>query len=218
MIKLLPPIKNVYVLIGNNQYSVSSTFMRLQAFYESALPNIKEQYFTLEQFMDSYAKEYGDFTYTSDFDAFNIPGHIASQFFCTFSSTLLEKERKLKSLLHAPLTHYHNKKNKFYVIGIYDIADLQHELAHAFYYLYPEYRNAMNGITCSIPTNERERLSKTVQEWGYYCDDVVLDEIQAYMGTSGYSWLLQKFGVRAVPIRFIRKYQRVFKNTISKHC
>ena len=57
----------------NTRYELCSSFMRMQEFYESDIPCIKDNYFTLEKFMDEYAKKNGGFSYTMDWSEFNIP-------------------------------------------------------------------------------------------------------------------------------------------------
>ena len=67
---------NCFILNFKTQYELSSTFMRVQEFYESPFKNIKNKLFSHIQFMDTYANEYGNFTYTSDWAGFNVPGNV----------------------------------------------------------------------------------------------------------------------------------------------
>ena len=57
---------NIYHVKFENQYQITSTFMRLQEFYESSHKNIKHHFFTVEEYMDIYAKENGNFSYYID--------------------------------------------------------------------------------------------------------------------------------------------------------
>jgi len=44
----------------NTRYELCSCFMRIQEFYESDIPVIRGNYFTLDQYMDEYAKRMAD--------------------------------------------------------------------------------------------------------------------------------------------------------------
>ena len=73
---------NLFLFTFPNQYELASTFIRLQEFYESPYKEIKGQYFTLEKYMDRYAKDQEDnkFTYFEDWNGFNVPGNIVLKF------------------------------------------------------------------------------------------------------------------------------------------
>lgn len=212
-VTLTSPAKNIYLLTGESQYNVSSTFMRIQEFYESPLEEIRGHFFTLEQFMDRYAEEYGDFSYTSDWDGYNVPGHVVRQFFELFNGHFLKKEIKLKNLLSEPL----HSKEPFYIIGIYDEGEFAHEMSHAFYYLYPEYKEACDKLTNSLPPKVLATLKQTIKDWGYYHEDVMMDEIQAYMGTSSFWWLFRTFGLSVIPWRYVHKYRKIYIETFRKY-
>jgi hypothetical protein len=53
--------KGVYLLRFKTQYELAATFIRVQEHYESS--RFYGRIFSLEQFMDWYAKRYGNFTY-----------------------------------------------------------------------------------------------------------------------------------------------------------
>ena len=72
----------LYFLKFPNQYEL--TMIRLQEFYESPYKNIRGKHFTLEQYMDAYAKHKGNFTYCSDWNGFNIPSIVIQDFFIIF--------------------------------------------------------------------------------------------------------------------------------------
>ena len=50
-------IPNVYCVTYDTQYDLCMSFVRIQEFYES--PKFKGQYFTLEEYMDYWAEEFG---------------------------------------------------------------------------------------------------------------------------------------------------------------
>jgi len=51
---------NIYLVIAPSQYILAATFMRFQEYHES--PEFKGRIFTVEEYMDWYAKTYGNFT------------------------------------------------------------------------------------------------------------------------------------------------------------
>ena len=109
----------IYYLLFDTQYELCSTMMRMEEFYESPYKNIRGKYFTLEEFMDTYAKNKGNFTYTSDWNGFNVPSEVIDAFWSTFTSysvsliesNLLVKEKKLFDIL--PSAH----QTKYYLIA-----------------------------------------------------------------------------------------------------
>jgi len=178
------PISNVIHFKSDNQYEISMTFMRMQEFYESPIKDIRNEYFTLEQYMDRYAELSGNFTYTLDWAGFNIPGDVVSRFFAVFYPDLTMKESRLHGQLRRSINEYLKYETKFYVIGTYKNSDVAHELAHALFYLNDSYREKMENLVKSIPSIEYNRLSKKLIKMGYDTS-VIDDEIQAYLSTPG---------------------------------
>ncbi|MEK7106247.1 MAG: ABC transporter ATP-binding protein, partial [Patescibacteria group bacterium] len=70
--------RSIYLVEAPTQYALASTFLRFQEHYES--PKFRGQFFSLEEFMDWYAEEYGNFTYYKDWTGFNIPSYILKSF------------------------------------------------------------------------------------------------------------------------------------------
>ena len=79
--KLIQKTKNIFQVEAESQYDLAMTFIRIQEFYESPFREIRGHDFILEKYMDRYAKEYGNFTYTTDWNGFNVPGDIVRKFF-----------------------------------------------------------------------------------------------------------------------------------------
>ena len=197
---------NIYVFHATNQYELAITMMRLQEFYESGIDGIKGNYFSFEQYMDAYAAEYGNFTYTTDWSGFNIPGHIVQEFFRKFCGTFSKREMELKKQLIEVI----DSNREFYVIGVYQEAEYAHEIAHALYYLNKEYHNAAKTITDGIPRLVYNKIATILLEWGYD-NDVMPDEIQAYLGTTPYWLLIKLFGLFNLPYLSIRKYRKLYR-------
>ena len=179
----------IHLVEFDSQYMSCMTFMRMQEYYESPLTAFRGHFFTVEEFMDAYAKEYDNFTYAADWEGFNVPGHIVVRFFQLFSGDLTRKERRLHELV-LPIIEKHG--DRFYLIGVKSGKNdaVRHETAHGLYYLNPEYRAEMDAVT---------------QEWAWtkkfhtrllqhgYAKPVLDDETQAYMATSTMRYLTKNF-------------------------
>ena len=67
-------------------------------------------------------------------------------------------------------------------------ATVNHELCHAFYTLYPDYREACNSLLKKVPAEVISKTATTLLNMGY-ASAVLTDEMQAYFSTaSGSSW------------------------------
>lgn len=179
----------------NTRYELCSAFMRMQEFYESDIDCIRGNYFTIEKYMDEYAKKFGGFSYTMDWSGFNIPSYAYFNFYSLFRNNLLEKEKALDCRiiagLHAAGFDVYGNNLTFYIIGSYkecprQASVIQHEIAHALYSLDNDYRFHADANCDVIPY--RDDIIKVLKEWGY-ADSVIKDEVQAYVTTNcGRDW------------------------------
>jgi hypothetical protein len=163
--------KGIYLLRFKTQYELTSTFLRVQEHYES--PEFHGRIFTLEQYMDWYAAQYGNFTYYQDWMGFNVPSTAFQPFFEAKFDPLTVKEKRLLGL-------FKNLRERFYVIGICDSGvkgTLTHELAHALFFTDTDYRQAVRRAMVGYDTSA---LEKQLAEAGY-ASHVIPDETQAYL-------------------------------------
>jgi hypothetical protein len=185
--------KNVFLVQADSQYALTSMFMRPQEFYESPFEEIRGKYFTLEQYMDRYAKENRKFTYFEDWSGFNIPSEYFSKFFNTFQhKDLTVKEITLKDNIN---TLRNNWDDTFYVIGIIKGQEkvLKHEIAHAYWYLDFNYAAHMvDLIKETISDKLYNTASESLIKKGYSLL-FVNDEIHAYMATASREGILEIF-------------------------
>lgn len=181
----------------NTRYELCSAFMRMQEHYESDINCIKGQYFTLEKYMDEYAKKNGGFSYTMDWSGFNIPSKSFFDFYIKFMNDLLEKEKILIDSIISRLYTADQLSNliksdnpstviEFYIIGSYkecprQASVIQHEIAHALYSMDEDYAYH-SDVTCAV-IPYRDDIIKVLKEWGY-ADAVINDEVQAYVRTN----------------------------------
>lgn len=145
----------------------------------------------------------------SDWGGFNVPGHIVEQFWSLFKNDLLEKEEHLFS--HLPSMSAIGAD--FYVIGMYNKDSLDHELAHALYYLNNDYFKTMDDLVESLPKTTKEKIKVWLLKHGY-SKPQVQDEIHAYLTTDPQSVLVRRFG-KAIG----NNYKRIepFRKTYELH-
>jgi hypothetical protein len=192
VLKLAAKKSGIFHISCDTQYEVTATFMRLQEFYECPSKTIRGKFFTHADFMDDYASRHGNFTYCLDWGGFNVPGHVARDFFRLFNwEKLSKRERELKFILSEALNEY----ERFYVIGTYATAYIDHELSHAFWYLHENYQRQMLSLIDKLTIQKSMR--RTLLRMGYD-EQQVPDEIQAYLTTSSPKELEDNFKMRTI--------------------
>ena len=161
----------IFLVRFPTQYELASTFLRFQEHAESV--RFAGGVFTLEQYMDWYAAEFGNFTYFEDWAGFNVPSTALEAFYAGRFDPLSEKEKRF-------LRQFRNQRRPFYVIGVADSSsrdDLTHELAHAIFFTDPEYRAAVLRELRGYNTKPVERA---LNKMGY-TRSVLRDEVHAYL-------------------------------------
>jgi hypothetical protein len=169
---------NIYLVIAPSQYILAATFMRFQEYHES--PKFKGRIFTVEEYMDWYAKTYGNFTYFEDWHGFNIPTHAFDPFLSQKFNPLTKKELILIDKLHEASFDLLNG----YVIGltdkdVYRGSTLEHEYVHGLLATDERFRDEMSAI---IARYHWAPIGKILEEMGYD-KSVWLDEAIAYFLT-----------------------------------
>ena len=71
------------------------------------------------------------------------------------------------------------KSKTKYVVGVFNIKDLKHELLHAKYHLDHTYREIINKEWNNMAEAERNHIIQFLKKLSY-SDDVLIDEYQAY--------------------------------------
>jgi len=204
---------NIIVLTAETQYELASTFLRVQEYYES--PEFKDTVFDLEEYMDYYAEKYGNFTYYSDWNGFNVPGNVVRSFFkefAKFSKQLSQKEIDLFNIL----AEYIDGDQKFYVIGLWKNDNtVEHEFSHAFYCVDPAYKKEMNALLKNVPEEFKHRCLKVLQDDGYH-KSVFVDETIAYFATNKITDFVDMFG-EDVPWHDILPLQIAFEKRYEEY-
>lgn len=182
-------IPKVYRIVFNNKTVMARTMLRFQEHYES--PEWADKIFTLQEFRNKYLLKTKEkkFTYYKEWSyGFNIPSSVFKKFYDKSFDPLTINEQIILYFFRF------KQKQKFYVIATSietAAATDDHEIAHAFYFLYPKYKEEVMNILkkCDLAGLKKLILKHNLD----YHDKVMDDEAQAWLMWS-YDWL-QKYGI-----------------------
>lgn len=169
----------IYHIRMPNQYLLMSTFLRFQETYES--PKFRGQGFTLEEFQDWYASTRPTFSYYDDWIGCNFPSSVVEGFTPERFGEFSKKERwVLDQLQHIP--------GKYYVIATFSGEDdaIHHEVVHGLFYLDESYAKQVADIVKDYQFTE---FRIAMRNRGY-CEEVMVDEINAYLLTGLSTFLM----------------------------
>lgn len=174
---------NILYLEFENIKDECIMLFRPSEYYESPHKNINGKVFTFEDFLVSYVDKKGGLDYFSFWEAFNIPGHILTEFRERFID-LTSAENRLYNIIDSNI----DTTKPYYLISnvIGDREGYLHELAHAIYYLYPEYKIEMDIAISEIPNTIMKKVLAGFRTIGYPMKNkhIIADETQAWMATS----------------------------------
>jgi hypothetical protein len=165
------PYNSVWVW-ADSQDELGLTFMRFQEHYESANPDFRNKIFTQGQLKRWYSEEYGSNSYHSHWVGFNFPSSVLIPFKEGLFDPLTIEEQRLLEL-------FRYRSDNFYIIGAQSGGTLRHELAHALYASNSKYKDELDKFLLKNKSKLKNTL-KYIKDKGY-CDEVLFDEIQAYI-------------------------------------
>jgi len=189
----------IFLVRFKTQYELASTFLRIQEHYESS--RFSGRIFSLEDYMDWYAEEFGAFTYYEDWSGFNVPSTAFKPFYAGKFDPLTRKEKRLVRL-------FEREREPFYVIGVAKKGsreDILHELAHALFTTDASYRKAVQKEMRAYNTSSMER---SLARMGY-AKHVLQDEVQAYLATQR--------GPLKAPQRRLAGLQKKIRDLFKRH-
>lgn len=221
MFKVTEPIENCLLFEFDKQKDMTLCFCRMQEYYESDLPKLNGKYFSFYEFINECMKDNGEITYFGFWEGFNLPGKVYEKWRSRIGE-LTDHEIKLDKAIRE-----HTKKGfPYYIIGVKKghANVIDHELAHAMYSLKKQaqdlskknstYVREMVKLNEEFETTypqQHKTLIKSLKRLGYG-DNVIQDEIQAYMSTSFKKELVDELKIdydKTLPI--IKKYRSTFK-------
>ena len=192
-------LKNIILLVFENQFELASTFLRFQEHYES--PEFRGRVFTLDEYKEWYIKQKGSFSYYTDWNGFNIPSHIISPFKEGKFDPLSEKELGLINVLK-------EETGNFYIIGVHKELELprrqqnlKHEVAHGLFYTNPQYKTEVQNILSKYDLTDLKKWLKSIN--GYH-DGVLEDECHAFSLTGSTKLPIQ------IPLELNKSLESIF--------
>ncbi len=208
---------HIFHIEFQTQRDLAQSLMRLQEFYEGVDDDIRGNYFTLEEFMHYFTKDDGIFDYTKVWSGFNIPGYIVEKWYDLFKKNdgLTNKEHQVMSKL------FDVKKDTdpWYIIAAtandeFYQETIAHEKAHAYYHLSEPYREKCNELINEIGVNDYNQMHMRLNSIGYR-NDVINDEIQAYLSTSKKPDIKNVyFGkLSSKTMKLVDRFRKVYKTT-----
>jgi NTP pyrophosphatase (non-canonical NTP hydrolase) len=180
---------NILCCFAETQKELALTFYRVQEFYESRYENLNRKSFNMFDFIDTFMDDDGNIHYFNEWDGFNIPKSVYTDWFCgLINNDMFDPNMYEGALTNAIRDNISNRNDDFYIIGVLENGDYQtllHELSHALYYLNESYRLESNKILNENYSRYGEDLSKFRDELisHGYSDDVLPDEMIAYLAT-----------------------------------
>ena len=172
----------IYVLRVGDPYARAMLFLRYQEHYESPDEAFRGKSFDIFHFMNAFrlSKNSDIFTYPGEWMGFNIPG---DNLLKCIEGVRRGNEYDIEMKKVVRLIR-RDTLGKCYLLGVDNLSGglMDHELAHAFYYLDRKYRIEMNKLALGVSKKKLEKMNKLLLGWGYR-EEVLLDELQAYLGT-----------------------------------
>lgn len=186
------------------------TFGRVQEFYESPFQHIRRKRATLFDFINAYTSDDGKFSYFSDWSGFNFPDNVYRLWIKLHKSDLTPLEKIFVQQLKDSVT-----TRKFYVIGTFgENVALDHEIAHAMYYLNSGYAaRAISIIEDFLDPDVFDQMCDALEKMGYD-SSVFTDEINAYLSTSTPAFLKKRF---KLTVKQVDPARRMLGQLFSKY-
>jgi len=209
---------NVFAVVVPDGYHRAMLFCRVQEFYESPNEDFRGKNFGIWDYIEWYSREHNNaFTYTSDWSGFNIPLKTAWDCYEKLREHESPYDKQMESIIRTiELRMFHKKSRRnwnAYIIGAANTEGntFQHEICHGLYATNKEYKQLVDEITLTIPTNDYLTFKNNLIEMGY-TDKVIDDEIQAYL-SFGHDYKSFTKGVsQKVCNELNKQYINVFNN------
>ena len=202
---------NIFAVIVPNDYDRAMLFCRVQEFYESDSDLFKEQDFSIWEYMRWYSeKNKGVFTYTKDWEGFNLPFKVALN--CTLGAQCESPyDIAMQDILDQILLT--DNPADAYIIGTESDKGqtFKHELCHALYYTNREYKILADEITKSIDWRDYLIFEDNLLSLCYTAS-VINDEIQAYMMTN----YKAKYFSKGIDIDTLNELHKKYKEQLNK--
>ena len=208
-IKLFEVAPRIFAVVIKDDKLRGRVFMRYQEFYESDSDTFRGKGFKWKDFVNYYkAKTKNDIlTYHEDWAGYNIPCNSIEScislipdinFYDLIMFSIVDTIRGIVG------------NDNYYLIGIdqttgEDTSLIKHELAHGLYFSNPRYRELQNQNIENLDPFVREKLEEKISKMGYG-QNVINDEIQAYLSTGIEHPLTQIKGIKKEITPFVNTF------------
>ena len=205
--------QNIFLVTEkNSEYRIADLYIRYQEYFECPNPAIRGQAFTLKDFKKWYQETKGKdtFTYATDFTGFNIPSIVISE---VITKGILDPNKydTIMKFIFKKLISINS--GNFCLIGYkkgWDFA-LPHEIAHALYFLNPDYREEMQNCLYTLTALQRGKICQILRNH-LYGEQVLDDELQAYLSAEivANDWLshLRIYGLNKKRLLFRKVFEK----------
>lgn len=202
---------NIFALPIKSDYQRAMLFLRSQEYYESGFEEIKGKDFDIFEFMEIYRgkKDNDVFLYPIEWMGFNVPGHIIET---CIKSVFRQNSQILPTVYDYIMESIMNQikarigdNKRWYLIGVDQLEGniMEHEVSHGLYYTDPDYKRVVDEMISEIPERITIALKVILIEMGY-CEEVLDDEIQAYLSTQTTKEMGKIWGIKRIQKKFRR--------------
>ena len=205
----------VFAVKVEDEYHRAMLFLRCQEHYESNLEGIRGSHFDIFEYMDKYRKWKGEFTftYTQDWAGFNVPDYIVE----TCTKHVLDARNGvfptpydyvMASIIESVKMQIKGNK-RWYLLGVdsFESQTMDHEVAHGLYYVSPKYKKVTSNMVHSLPPGIYSGMKELLLHMGY-CDEVISDEIQAFLSTGITGKMSEISGIS----KYAKEFKKHFDN------
>lgn len=201
-LKIYIPIPGIILVREHTQFEIAFAFMRLQEFYECADVSRQGKFYKHAEIIEHYASTTGagKFSYLEDWGGFNVDGHTVNEFVKMYKHDFSVRELALFDTISKVLIQEENAviDDQFYLIGTCSQDYVQHEICHALWFLYPEFKEDAEALIKKLPKSYIQAVYKMLSLTGY-ATNVFEDELNAYIATSDMRYLKEHIFTHFVP-------------------
>ena len=214
--KLTKITPQILLLTCKTKKELTLSFFRVQEFYEAQHDQLRGKKFDTFKFLDALMEDSGKIKYFSTWSGFNFPSTIYNKWY-QLNPDSTSYEMKFISLLEKATSGLQWKSKNFYVIAVVEGDDdsIDHEIAHAMFFLDNEYREHVTALIRDLPKKFHKYLNAILLKFGYN-DVVIVDEINAYLATSSYEYLRKRLKLSKKDLAPIGAFQDAFTDHKQK--
>lgn len=189
------------------QKELTLHMFRFSEFFEGE-KGIRGKKFAIDTFIDKYSDDKGYLDYFGYWEGYNIPKTEFDKFLKLYEGDYTKREIEVIKVVKG-------LPENGYIIAskVGDPITLKHEQGHGLFYENKDYREEAMNIVMSMPSKLITRYQIDLRK-KHYCDDVLLDEIHAYI--LAYNSDDQKDLFPDIKFNEVRKYKNQLNDLYNK--